>query len=646
MLRVIRDRVQIGVVKKTVLGFTAITIFLILVTAVSWKMGNSLKNSFETLIDREVKNVEVGNYLIESITAVANGIISYVASQSLEDLPGIRADYENTLEEYEQDIERARTIELKDNTSQNVNMKNVEDRSLEVVKNAEILIESHHQYLSSMESIAHKMQSASQLLENIYKDSSTPIGQIRVIAQLNNIISSAMVEKNSEKLETKIKRAQQLTSILEPQSTSPRIQEYLSLTISPSGVFSDLRKKIQAQNITHRSMRSINQEMAVAVTISKLNLSQAYKAVLDSTVIAKQNFSNSMRTLFIFFSCALIFAVILTLTIPRSIKKPLNLILHLLDGLSKGDLSQYANYNKKDEFGTLANRYDKTIEQLSAVIKEITESSKEINHAAESNGVSSESLVKEISVQNNETANVAAAMNQMKHSFNEVAESASLTSQKVQEAKSLAEHGRTTVEENNDINQELTQKLEESSRLTAEVEKFSQSIGSILDVIKNISEQTNLLALNAAIEAARAGEQGRGFSVVADEVRSLAQKTNQSANEISEMIVKLQNAVSSAVNNMSECLESMHTSNTKNNEVSQSIEDFNGIIDDIVKMATQIATAAEEQQYTAAEISQNVSGISESTEKTEKAVNLLSENGRSLTNLADRQTSLVQHFSV
>ena len=640
------QKAQIGVVKKTIIGFATITLLIVVVTLVAWNMGNQLNQSFKTLIGREMQNVEAGNYLIESISAVAASIIQYAATQELAELDERKRNYEDALNDYYMDVERSKGLDLKNKQVQTFYMGVVERQSGFVLDQANILLISHKNYLESSVTAQEKLSEFNLHLQTLLENG---VGDKQVFKLLNHV-NQTLSNNNIEVLNTRRQQTQALTADLYKLSEGNRVTEELTKTLikillGKQGMYESLITKQESYLQSQQALKLIDHEMGIGVVTVKLLLSQAYKAVLDSTNEAKSDFESGVINLLVFFSLSVLLALILTLTIPNTIRNPLKLINNLLDGLSQGNLSQKANYHKQDEFGQLAEHYDETVDHLRDIIEEVSISAIEISDAAENNNRSSESLATEISIQNQEATNVATAMTEMELSFTEVARSAALTNDKVIEAQTLADKGNQAIEENARLNESLSEKLSESARLTSNVEEYSVNIGSILDVIRSISEQTNLLALNAAIEAARAGEQGRGFAVVADEVRTLAQKTSDSTIEIGEMINKLHEAVHNAVNNVNQCVEAMEVSSNTNKNVSSAISEFNEVIHEIVNMATHIATAAEQQQLTASEISRNINGISESTSHTRDAVRQLNESGKTLSELSEKQSGLVQRFT-
>jgi methyl-accepting chemotaxis protein len=296
--------------------------------------------------------------------------------------------------------------------------------------------------------------------------------------------------------------------------------------------------------------------------------------------------------------------------------KRAELIVQGMHAMSEGDLTHKVNLSGKDEFAWMCWEYTQGRKGFMGLVKEILGSAGQLAAAAEELSAITEQSNTGVMRQQGEINQVATAMNEMSATVSEVSKNAANAASAAQEADDSAKDGWQVVNTTVQTINNLASEVERTSEVIENLKGDSLSIGTVLDVIRDIAEQTNLLALNAAIEAARAGEQGRGFAVVADEVRTLASRTQQSTREINDMIERLQNGANQAVSVMemgrSKAVESVEQA-AKAGEALQSIT---SVVDNIKSMNMQIASAAEEQSATAEEINRNIVNISEVAQET------------------------------
>jgi methyl-accepting chemotaxis protein len=248
--------------------------------------------------------------------------------------------------------------------------------------------------------------------------------------------------------------------------------------------------------------------------------------------------------------------------------------------------------------------------------------------------------------QNHQCEQQASASTQMEASIEEVARNANTSSSETEEATHVSANVFELIDRSVSGFYGLAEEIRKAGETVATVDKGSQDIGVVLDVIRGIAEQTNLLALNAAIEAARAGEQGRGFAVVADEVRNLASKTADATKEIDQMISKLQQESQRAVAAMDEGVARLATNVEQVGEIRDAIENEAKIIDRISAMNIQVATAAEQQTAVAQEISRSASSISCATCDTAEQVTALVNTSQQLNQLSGQLTGIVDSYQV
>jgi len=344
---------------------------------------------------------------------------------------------------------------------------------------------------------------------------------------------------------------------------------------------------------------------------------------------------------------SLLIAVAIFFVLYQRIIGPISTLNTALADLNsgEGDLSRRLARQRDDEFGGIINQFNRFIESIHNIIRQIEKSINPVVNVAQSVARVGEETNQGAKSQAMETSNVATAVTQMSAAVNEVAENASSTMVATRETENKASEGKKVVSETIVSINALATEVNQASDVIKKLEGFSGDIGSVLDVIKGIAEQTNLLALNAAIEAARAGEQGRGFAVVADEVRTLAGRTQNSTEEIQRMIEQLQGAASEAVGVMARGHEKAQASVEKASEAGESLEGITDSVTTIAEMSAQIATSAEEQSKVAEEINQNVVTISQVTDSTVERAENTSKESEKLVGLAKELSQLVSKFN-
>ncbi len=370
------------------------------------------------------------------------------------------------------------------------------------------------------------------------------------------------------------------------------------------------------------------------------------KSMIEEGESAKSNIVQTEWFAFIVYIIAALLGLVISYKLAKDVVTPILQMRLVMDEVAAGNLTRRIETNSKDELGQFAENFNMFTAQLQSLMKEISMATERLSTAAEETSSVTKDSTNNILKQQNETTLVATAIEEMTATVREVATNTEKASLAASNGDQEVRSGQTVINQMVQSIGQLVDEIENSSGVIQTLKAGSVNIGTVLDVIKNIAEQTNLLALNAAIEAARAGEQGRGFAVVADEVRSLAQKTQESTLEIEQLIASLQSNADDAVSSMDSNKHSINSLAEKTSHATESLNSITSVVSSISEMNAQIATAAEEQSYVVEEVNNNVHNIQILSEGSATAAQQVAQANNEIADLSAQLKIQVMKFKI
>nr|WP_122858889.1 methyl-accepting chemotaxis protein [Pseudomonas viridiflava] len=387
-------------------------------------------------------------------------------------------------------------------------------------------------------------------------------------------------------------------------------------------------------------IRSTLQQQSIATAASADELAAA------QVVSAKREQNTAVMQLLSVALVVLLIGIFAAFVITRQITVPLNDTVIAARRIAEGDLTQDTATTRQDELGLLLNTMQHMTVSLRGLIGGIGNGITQIATAAEELSAGSEQTSAGVAQQKNEVDQVATAMNEMASTVQEVARNTEDASKAAKQASERAAHGSSVVQHATREIGQLAGEVKELGQAMQRLTEDSGKIGSVIDVIKAVAEQTNLLALNAAIEAARAGEQGRGFAVVADEVRSLAQRTQNSTTEIEALIQALQQGTGAAAGLMDASLQRTEGTVVLARQAEQALVEINQSISTIEQMSQQISASAEQQSAVTEEINRSVLSVRDIADQSAAATEQSAASTVELARLGSDLQNMVARFRI
>ena len=460
---------------------------------------------------------------------------------------------------------------------------------------------------------------------------------------ISNEIAFRLKDLNEQFATIKTEAGAQVTLVTDLEEKVTAINELLHAT---NGIPAIKAARITSSTEATALLGSVEQQTAQAITVLDGLLNKASAAAENIQQQATQSVANAITIIFVVMLVSVLLAIGISVYTVGSITKPLAKVNAILGVVASGDLTQKLDDSAKDEFGDLARNCNTVISNLQQLIQGIISRSTQLAAASEQTSAITVQTTQAIREQKSQVTQAATATTEMSSTAQGVLQSSNDAVAEIKNADNEAERVKGISLENKEIILQLSHEVEQASTVINKLHKDSASIGSILDVIRGIAEQTNLLALNAAIEAARAGEQGRGFAVVADEVRSLASKTQASTQEIQAMIQVLQSGAHAAVEAMNKGRKQAENCVAKTEVATKALDSITHAVHLAHDMSEQISDAAKEQNQVSHEISKLLESIVSIAEETASGAEQTSESSHEVARLAEELRVSVEQFKV
>ncbi len=659
------------IVSRVYLGFFTIILTMLISAGALLNSNHKVSANMEFMLKQSAPFILRSGELTINYLNIDRSMMSYLSTLYPEDLEPLSQSIHQSMQDFQTKLAWFKALPDPDNrigafiekiestavkTFQDINMtldgyktylemkdKNVKQRALL----QSLIMQINNNLLENL--AAENQPDARQSIEALLTQIGLLVGEVNEAFSLQDVIETRALERRFKIRKTRLDKA-----IATFQSASPSFFRQSETPLKLLG-----QQAFSADGAVSRHIATVElyDQLIEQQSDVKLDIDAQLKNIDDfstyATQIAEQRYvestdqaKESVITLVILSIASVVIALSIGIIIAAMIRRPSRRLQHVLGQVAEKDLSSHVNYQTNNEFGMLSKAVNLVIDDLSHIIHQMRSTAKQLNHASLDNQQTSEELSLAIAEQTSQTELTATAMEEIEYTVKDISESVSETLSIATVAVNGSNSGQVLMQKNVELLNHLSQRLRDSTQTIYQLEGYCAGIESILDIISNISSQTNLLALNAAIEAARAGEQGRGFSVVADEVRGLAEKTTASTQEIQSKIEQLQQSSALAVKQISECVDDMENCIIQTQDVDASLNEVHINLNKIEERSHKISASTEQHQFAAIQVKENINKIQALSHQNMIRSENLAEQSKALEQMAEYQSKLTSSFKL
>lgn len=660
-------------------GFILITLLLITIGINSLVRINSISNSSNHVNTLSIPALRATNELQVSFNKMQALALQVYYSDNSNQLQGLVSQYRAAAEDFDKSNERLKQVVSSDAQLANAasavdktynsfvgrvqNLINNKTTALQIesslttqLETLEIAAEDASTVVLDLSDSAELEDNSQRLYQAVSNIENALLSIVSNSTDLKNIKNSATVETLSNEVNYSLADIERNIELL--SETFKQTDEDLHLdfqsyfaVVKENGQGSKSLANVKQNHIKQLEEAATNLSLAEQDTNTASSQLDKLTSLSDTLVVelrkeVESSVSKAELWTWLGMIIATVIAIVIAFLTVQRITKPLSEINKVLDNVAQGDMTMRLDDSNKDEFGELAKSLNRVTDNLRNLIQGIISRSTQLAAASEETSAVTVESSQAIESQRAQVEQAATATTEMSSTSQSVTQSAEDALHEIKQADNEAERVKTISSNNKLTIEQLAREVAGASQVINKLHQDSASIGGILDVIRGIAEQTNLLALNAAIEAARAGEQGRGFAVVADEVRSLASKTQESTQEIQAMIESLQSGAEEAVSVMAKGQQQADSCVEQSEQAASALEQITQAVSQAHDASEQIATAAGEQHQVSQEISESLESIVAIAEQTAEGANQTSASASEVAKLAEELRLSVEEFKV